>query len=287
MHVYIPTWRRTARQTTYTALPGRWMDRTTLVCGSGEAEFFRRQGITCLVYPDEGNGIAPKRQFIVEHHADVYSTRDPVALMLDDDFRFAKRRMDDPGKFLPSSPEDVGVMLDRVERMMRRVHIGGASYRSGANRHPVPIMMNNRINGFIALNTVTAVNEDIRFDRATFMEDFQVVLQFLTRGYSNALLTTHCWQDVGINASGGCSEYRDHDGQRAAAEAVVKAFPGLVSLVERPGWGGSMAGTRADVVIQWKKAAQRGRDYRDVMGLPQEPEPDFTGIAPDWESDLI
>lgn len=286
MRVYIPTYRRTARQITWQALPDNWKARTTLVCGKGEAEFFSRQGVPVLVFPDEGSGIAPKRQFIVEHHADVH-VNDPVALMLDDDFRFAKRRMDDPGKFVPSSSEDVGVMLDRVEQMMKQVHIGGASYRSGANRHPVPVMMNNRINGFIALNAVTAVNEDIRFDKARFMEDFQVVLRFLTLGYPNALLTTHCWQDVGINASGGCSEYRDHEGQRAAAEAVVSAFPGLVSLVERPGWGGSMAGTRADVVIQWKRAVQRGREYRDVMGLAQEPEPDFTGLAPDWESDLI
>ena len=274
--VYIPTRQRVGHQETWSWLPDAVRERTYLVCPEEEAEALDMLGYNVLVRPV--SGIANVRQWIIDQH-DV-ATQGEVALMLDDDLKFAQRRVDDPGKFTKpakGSPE-IQAMFDAFDHMMQYVPLGGLADRSGANRVTEPYRMNSRTFAAWGLNVPLTRRLGIKVNRLPFMADFDTVLQFLARGYATLSLNTYVKDDAGSNASGGCSVTRDGTDLELAAMQLAKLWPEYVTLVERPGWRG-MGDTRTDVRVAWQKAYKAGREDREMLGLPPVPEPTWaTGV---------
>lgn len=288
--VYVPTMGRVHRQITAKSLEGTDLalgGRVLLVTPEQEAEDLSAtataHGLGVLALPGTIKGIGPTRQWIYENH-DVH-TLGGYLMMVDDDLRFFARRFDDQAKFTPlTEPGEMDVLLGRLRSMLDRVPLAGLDNRSGANRRKPIVQMNGRMHDLQAVNVVEARRLGLRFDSIRFMEDFHAVLQTLTQGYPTALLTTHCKDDLGgSNAAGGCSTYRDSAGQAAAALALWEDFPDFVRITKRPGWNGDMSGERTDVAVQWAKAFKAGTAAREEAGLDPVPEPDWSGLAPDWE----
>lgn len=284
--IYVPTMGRVGKQITAEGLRGSTADRSrrvVLVTPEAEAAALAGAGWPMVQpVPASVRGIGPTRQWIYENHDTGRDGR--YLFMMDDDLRFFRRRYDDPTKFLRlETPAEVDLMLGRLEAMLRQVPLAGLDNRSGANRRVPPVQNNGRMHDVQCVDVEVARQVGIRFDRIRFMEDFQVVLEFLTRGYPTALLTTHCKDDIGSNTAGGCSLYRDSEGQAEAAHALREMYPGFVRLTTRPGWAGEMSLPRTDVQVQWKKAYEAGVVGRDLIGLEPWPEPDWEGLAPDWE----
>jgi hypothetical protein len=274
--IYIPTFRRPDRQTTWDNLTDEWRERTVMVCDAQDAIDLLDYPI--LVCPVE-EGIAGVRQWIMDQH-DVSESEN--LLMLDDDLAFYERRFDDPRKFRQlTDRSESGPVLDRLIEMLDQVPFAGVIDRSGGNRYDAPVASAGRTHDVHAVHVPTLRAEGIRYDRLTLMEDFDVNLQLLTRGYTTARLSTHCKGSTSRNADGGCSVYRDSTAQTAAATALAALHPGLVRLSERPGWGTEES--RTDVVVSWQKAAAQGWAAREVAGREQEKTPDWAGLAPEWD----
>lgn len=272
--VYIPTYKRVGKQETWSWLPEAVRQRTHLVCYEEEAEALDMLGYPVLVRPVQG--IANTRQWIIDQH-DV-PTQGETMVMLDDDLKFAGRRLDDPTKFTKPAKggPEIQDMFDQLDNMMQHVACGGLADRSGANRVTEPYRLNSRIYGGWAMNVPVARQLGIQVNRVPFMEDFDTVLQFLSKGYPTLSLNTYVKDDAGSNASGGCSTYRDEADQELAAMQLAGQWPEFVTLVQRPGWRG-MGDTRTDVRVAWQKAYKAGLAGRDMLGLPQE-------LALDWSS---
>lgn len=278
MRLYIPTAGRPYSQLTTSFISEHWLEHTSLVAPQEDADILRGMGYPVLEHPPIV-GIARKREWIMRWHRQ-HHPKDGRLLMLDDDLRFAKRRFDDPTKFLPLDGGSAGTDWDEMMELLLEIFevtpLVGLSPRGGANRNVQPYRLNARIHGVIGVNANTAAVERIRFDRVPLMEDFDLGLQFLTKGFQSVTLNTHVWDDRGINLEGGCSTYRDHEVQAAAANRMAQLWPRFVTVTERPGWHGAMAGQRLDVRIQWAKAHAAGREARDYLGVPQEPELDWS-----------
>lgn len=268
--IYIPTYRRVGRQETWSRLSPYWRDRAFLVAVPDEADQLRATGANVLVCPVRG--ISPTRQWVLDQHdVDLLGER---LFMMDDDLGFAVRRDDAPTKFLPLLPQDhegFNAMMGSLVGLLSQAPLVGLANRSGANRDTSPVRVNVRLHDLLGFNVPLTRAEGVRIDRLRFMEDFDVALQFLTKGYPTLCLNTHVKDDKGgSNAAGGCSEYRDAAGQAAAAVALAQLFPGFVTITERPGWNGAMAGARTDVRVAWAKAYAHGREMRELLGQPQE-----------------
>lgn len=279
--VFIHTYKRMEAQHTWDAIrESSWVDRTVLVVSEDEADGHRDRGRHVLVCPVQGR-LARVRQWLMENSPTRY------AIVMDDDLVFQKRRYDDPGKFMSGvlTGGELDEMFDRLRKMLDQVPMVGIDARSGGNRSPVPVALNSRMFGVLSFDTEVFLKEKFDFDRVTVMEDFDVMLQHLRRGYYTAKLTTHCKGDVGgSNSEGGCSVYRDADTQTTSANGLHALHQDFVTVVEKSAasWGGGLT-TRTDVRISWAKAFKAGQELRDLLGEDQEPVPDWTGLAPDWE----
>lgn len=265
--IYIPTYRRVGDQETWSHLSPYWKKHAFLVAKPEEVSRLTDLGyntVTCNV-----SGIANTRQWILENHD---LRRGEYIIMMDDDLKFYTRRQDIPSRFLgmEKGGAEFNRMMTLFTGMMYGVPFGSISPRSGANRHLEPFLHNVRIYDMWGMNVRVAREEGIQINRLQFMEDFDTILQFLTKGFYTMTLNTHCKGDKGSNVKGGCSEYRDDEGQAEAAHALAALWPEFVTVTERPAWNG-MAGTRTDVRVAWKKAYQAGVEGRELIGRPQEP----------------
>lgn len=274
--ICVPTLGRVGRQITLSHLKGTsWEDRAYAVASPGEVHDLRAEGWNVLECP--ARGIAPVRQWILENAPARY------ALMVDDDLGFGRRRYDAPGKFTQCWDGDIELIFDRLRLMLDQTPIVGLDSRNGGNRSPVPATT-GRFWDITCVDRRVVEKEGFRMDRNNLMEDFDFQLQFLRRGYRPWRLTTHYKMDEGSNSAGGCSTYRDLEMQAKAAHRLKELHPDFVTIVtkEAKSWGGGME-SRTDVRVAWAKAFKAGQELRDLLGEEQELEPDWSGLAPDWE----
>lgn len=249
MRIYIPTYGRVHNQRTWASLSNVLKVGTQLVCYKEEEKDLRKLGYPVLVYTGRKRGIQHKRQWIIDHHDKTQQSR--FLVMMDDDLTFARRRADDPTKFVPAmaTSDFLGQIQEALENY---AHVGVMS-REGANRQ-TQNQEATRMTRVLAYDVAAYKELGIRFDRLAFKTDFDVTLQFLEKGRPNLVLAAWVHDQAGSNASGGCSSTRDEVALVKAAEELHQLHPETVKVVQKTtktAWGG---GTRTDVVIQWKKA---------------------------------
>lgn len=178
-----------------------------------------------------------------------------AVLMLDDDLAFFARRTDEPDKFRDCDLNERAKMLHACSNALKDyAHIAVAT-REGGNRNTEDYVYNTRGLRVLGYDSKVVLDEEVKFNRIPVMEDFDVALQLLRKGYPNCVLN---WmvhnQTGGSNATGGCSTYRTLELQAKAAHRLKELHPDFVTVVEKTtktAWGGA---TRTDVRIQWKKA---------------------------------
>lgn len=196
------------------------------------------------------DGIGPTRQWILENSP----TRGVV--MLDDDLYFTMR--EDPSKPRPLIQcHDLRPMISWISDQLDTgfVH-GGISARQGNQNLDFPHVDCIRVNNAHFFDRDVYLETGIKFDRLPVMEDFDVTLGLLLRGYPNRIAYHYCWSQRGSGLSGGCSSYRTKEVQARAANALYDLYPDFVKVVTKTATSGGelFAGDRTDVNIAWLKA---------------------------------
>lgn len=263
MTIYIPSRGRATRLLTPQQLPRRWQERTFLVVPEDEVDEYARHAVghfEILGIGPEYDGIHATRQFILDH------CDTSKVFMIDDDMTFC-RRVPDWDKDLkaelivPSNrpPVEVGELMDMMSEWLDEIPVVSISARQGnqniRNRWFREVTRMNNVYGFY----LPLMRElDIRFDRLEVMEDFDVTLNYLTRGYKNRVMTDWCWNQRGSGKKGGCSSYRTAELQASCAHKLKELYPDFVTIVEKetPATSGLWDGmrVRTDVRIQWRQA---------------------------------
>jgi hypothetical protein len=141
------------------------------------------------------------------------------------------------------------------------VHIGLAA-RQGSNHFLGPETYRDvtRMMNAYAYDTHTLQSLNVELGRVPVMEDFDLTLQLLRKGYPNRVSFQYVWNQRGSGAEGGCSSYRTAEMQMKAALKLKEFHPNFVTVVTKS------AGTvwkdweeRSDVNIQWQAAYQEGK----------------------------
>lgn len=250
MKIFIPSRARaTQANHTWDHLPGHFKERAKIVVHKSEAaeylERFPKKNILAV----DTSGIGNVRQHIID-------ISKGAVLMLDDDLSFFARRADDPTKLVKTTESGRSHMLCCVAELMENdgyAHVAIA-VREGANRNTDELLFNTRCLRALGYNATILKKEKVRFDRLPVMEDFDVALQLLRKGYASATLNTFVQDQGTSNAPGGCSTYRTKDVQELGALGLERLHPDFVTVVQKEtkgAWGG---GVRTDVRIAWKKA---------------------------------
>jgi TET-Associated Glycosyltransferase len=213
--------------------------------------------------PADVNGISETRRWILTALAP--SLKEKYVLMVDDDMDFCWR------------PDIKQVALETIKDSIRLQHMltlleswlddgyvhVGLSARQGNNRPfyqngvqgLFPWRENTRMMNAYAYNVEKLNKLDVELGRIQFMEDFDLTLQLLRKGYSNIVSYEYCWNQRGSNKEGGCSDYRTAAKQKEAAEKLQRFHPDYVRVkvkTTKEAWQGMRE--RYDVEIQWLKA---------------------------------
>lgn len=252
MRILIPTFNRgPARQKTYDALhQAKAHDRfaVALVCPRSEYEEFKRAGYYAI--PCGAKGIAATRQWMLDY------AHGETVLMLDDDLQsWSMRRNTDPVSYTKASGKELLRSLEDFAQKMQHYAHGSIGHRLFCQHHE-PIYFNARMLRALCYDTVALKEAKVKF-RLPVMEDFDVQLQLMTKGYEAMIYNKIVQDQSASNVNGGCSTYRTDAVQAAAAHELARLWPELVTVTEKKGWAG-MDTVRTDVRVNWRKAAKQG-----------------------------
>lgn len=242
--VYIPSYNRDHLPSVANLQGTAILEQVVLVVHPDEVDRYRKHGVEILPCPVQGD-LGTVRKWLMDNYEGRFMVQ------MDDDLRFAVRREDDPSKFRIAEPADIDVMFGRVYELLQEVPLVGVRQRGGANRSEPPMELAVRQCMFHGIDVEVARKEGFAYKPCVF-EDFDYTLQVLTRGYQNAVLTTHTIDQGESNAPGGVAGYRSNARMRRDALDLSLDFPGFVKVVTKAGWRGMEE--RTDVTVQWKKA---------------------------------
>lgn len=261
--ICIFTFGRKNKQVTFNGLPNRLKNIVKFVVDYSEKEYFvRKYGIEkVIVIPNKLKGISFARQYVLEKEANYR-----FIVFADDDVQFSIR---ENGTLNYSKGKDIINMFIEMKDWLleKNVAIAGISMRGGNNRELADHKELTRAMDVYAFDRNKLIKENARFDRVKLMEDFDINLFMIERGYKNRVFYKYAISQVhGRNAKGGCSIYRDNKLQEEAAKKLLSLHPNSVSLVQRisKGQWGNMNTTeggnssRIDVKIKWQKAYLTG-----------------------------
>lgn len=261
--IYIPTRGRTgiSKQITVRTLRDQLKGVTPIiVCPMNEVAWHNYSGVDVYGCPMEG--IGPTRQWILD------TAKSRGVIMLDDDMYFSERSPAERVTPLVQTT-NLRAMIQWISDTLDQgfVH-GGISARQGNQNIPHLWTDNIRVNNAHFFDAEVFKSEGIRFDRIPVMEDFDVSLQLIHKGYPNRVAYQWCWNQRGSGKEGGCSAYRTLELQAEAANKLHNYWPDVVEVIDKVAQsGGSVfAGvTRKDVKIAWQKAWEM---RRPVAGAP-------------------
>jgi hypothetical protein len=273
MLIAIPSMGRPAKQVTLKNLTsiGMKVKNPVFVCVPENQrrryETYMRAGAELVTVPDSIRGISPTRKWIMEE----LSKRDPKrhVLMLDDDMDFCYRPVScEPTLKTITDSDQLQRMVDTLEGWLNEglVHVG-LSARQGNNRpfndeagvHALhPYRDATRMMNAYAYDMGRLPGLGVELGRMEVMEDFDLTLQLLRKGFPNRVLFDYCWNQRGSGAEGGCSTYRTPEMQAGAAHKLKELHPDFVTVTKKESKESSQAWKgmkeRVDVMVKWREA---------------------------------
>lgn len=256
MIIYIPTLNRTRKQITYENLPAAIKKIVVFVANAEDTAMLKHKFPEAKFMLCTKKGIGKTRQFIIDNHD--YTNSGPQICMLDDDLKFFTRREEDPTKFEPATEDAIIAMFNEIATQLLDFALVSVMTREGGNR-TTENSINTRCLRVLAYDGSILKHENIKFDRLPVMEDFDVALQLLRKGYQNINLAAWVQDQGGSNTEGGCSTYRSMEVQAEGANGLKALHPKFVVVKEKEtkvAWGGKK---RTDVMVYWKKALNADR----------------------------
>lgn len=264
MHIFIPTAKRSHLADTIGVvrlIPPKWKPVTHLVIDQDDDEIdaynkvAAKYGVGLLIAPKATTQIGPIRTFIGD-----FAQRNGVEkiVMLDDDIEFYKRRNqhsegDDWWKLTGTTTEETDELFHWIYNTLKNYAHCGVSAREGQNRVREAEVLNTRYMRVLAYRTDAYMS--VALNRIDVMEDFDVELQMLRKGWQCLVNYEFAQGQKKTQMEGGCSGWRTHEVHNAGAEKLAELHPGFVRLREkqnktdRDGFG-----TRKEVTVYWKKA---------------------------------
>ncbi len=189
-------------------------------------------------------------------------------VMFDDDLRFYKRITPEDWRlrYLPDLNLKASLMLLDIERTLDDYAHCSISAREGNNRLPYEGVECSRPLRVLAYRKDEFV--DLEHGRVKIMEDFDVTLQLLRRGFPNMVIAKWAQGQKQTQMEGGCSDYRTLELHEKNVKIFAQLHDGYVKLRQKKNKSGGEFGHRLEVTVHWKKAHESSRDR--VKHTPKE-----------------
>ena len=256
IQLVIPTYKRLDKQITLNSIPKRFRKHVTLVVQPQEQQDALEIHPKIFVLSDNDIGIAQTRKEIAREWGCNRKVRHWV---LDDDLKILKHiEMKDGGlEKEPINSRTFVECINEIESTMDKgyTHGGiGTTLNNHVGKYPYNdnfrVVGNVFYDGRILCDMFQEI--DWLLDGA---EDYYVNLQLLMKGKMNRVIYKFTTDPGNLNATGGCSIYRDVGFHNRACNKLVEKFPDYVTLkmkVSKTGpWKGS---ERATLSCRWKDA---------------------------------
>jgi hypothetical protein len=208
-----------------------------------------------VLSPPGVKGIAATRKWIGQHAA---QEGHESFLMLDDDLRFAvranpKETRHDKRKLIIADTVECARMLAAAEKELTQYAHIGIRVRMAYHDKRLGYPSEQCVRALRALGYQTRLFNTCKHGRVAVMEDFDITLQLLARGWPNSVLT-HWTQDQSqTQLPGGCSDYRTLSVHNANVYKMHKLWPAVTQLREKKNKTGGDFGKRMELTLQWKK----------------------------------
>lgn len=260
MKIIIPTLGRVNNQVTYNSLPDKWKKEVNFVVQAHEYEEMKSiYGDQVLVLPEKIQKIAPTREWIQEQF------RNDRYWVFDDDLEFKIRNYNADGKptwvQVDMTDEEFDEMIQHAHDFMDKGYgHGGAApiwYPPTAKEDLYPFRTNFRqcTNCFFDGPTLPI----IEWDRCQATEDFDAILQLLTKGIPNVVFMKYIVKCSETNSDGGCSAWRTVEYHNESQKKFQALWPQYVDLKEKTVTSGPWKGkTKLNVNVAWKRAYNDG-----------------------------
>jgi hypothetical protein len=286
MLIYIPSTQRATeaniRMGPLLRLPREWQEQTRYVVPQGQGQEYRMLLTSMATNSDLGHsphvletpadvvGIAQTRHWIATH---ARSVGEDLIVQMDDDIDFLIRKSPEDWSLRAQTTEEAGQMLADIRLLLGEHAMVGISSREGNNRAGVGdrfdgnmLALNTRIMRLWGLRVADWL--EMEHGRVEVMEDFSVTLQLLESGRTNANMFYYANGQRQTNMAGGCSTYRTHEVQDRSARMLQEQHGAdIVRLRQkRNKTDADGLGTRTEVTVMWKRAAEKGRKRAEETG---------------------
>lgn len=227
------------------------------------AEKFTEKRVYAI--PDTVQSYLPsQRQHVMEHFGATYK----YIWLMDDDLTFFRRKMkeNEKGEEKPvlrkCKEKDITKMFNTMRKHLSEVSMVGISTRLGNNRITEDFDEINRVTRCYAIESSAFKEVGAVFNpfEPFVAEDFHMALCFLNAGIKNRILHTYAQEDIGSNAEGGCSTYRNSEVQKKTSFWMAENHPEVKvkGKYSKGSWGlqelKDGRNYRVDVIVGWKKA---------------------------------
>jgi hypothetical protein len=267
--IFIPTYRRTAKQKTFDNLPKKYQDISVLVVAEDEKDILGKN-YPVIVCPCQGKGpegsdpldygLSPTRKWIAYHVDPTYK----YAVFDDDLGEFVYTLRDSErktrGETLVNTPinyegsERFDEAMETMSNLLDEyVTTGFEVTWNPPFETDFGICWRQTTNHFY--NAKTFPKEKIDFTGLKCAQDYYILLQLLTQGYQNAVSFRYRVRPELTSADGGCQEYRTIQVHNESMEKLKEAFPDFVTIRTKQQKNGKWKGMdKHAATIQWKKA---------------------------------
>lgn len=258
MNIYIPTYGRIGKQKTFNRFPASMKAKTYFVIKSKEYDWYKKHTNPPIVV--DKPGVPAARQAALEH------CPDNKLFFFDDDLEFAYR----PANW---SMENYSLIMMDEKKQEEAIAFMEAklndyaivAYDSRHMNHTYPEWFKNakRVMRAFGIRKDILLEENLRFDKYMFWEDFHIALSLFKRGYLGYISLEYLHNSTASNAPGGVSTYRNFENLLQTRNEFVKEHtPFAVPIDKHPlHWSGTETWPFVpDVKIFWQKALESARN---------------------------
>ncbi len=271
LFIYIPTINRLNKPRTWEQLTDKWRKQTVLVCPPEEVKLHEASGRPAVGCAEKGIGLT--RDWILKR---AIKRGERFIVMLDDDVHIQKTRLNDLtesgiAKISDCNSKELDEAFNWMIKTLKEVPHCGFGPRmlspglTGEYKEPMKMLWS------LAYDTSVIKKEKVSFcdglPQPCVMEDYNITLQLLTRGYPNRVSLIYRLGAGSANAKGGCSTWRTTQIQTTCAKVMAKRFPEFVKVREKKAWSGMEDGMM-DVTVYWRQALKAGQMKRNQLALP-------------------
>ena len=216
--------------------------------------------------PLEYNGIADKRRQIAQQAGEKF-------VMLDDDMKFFRLVAPDDWHLRQIKQGEQKNIFNLLEQKLDEYAHVSVCAREGHNRNIEKAqaqgklyMENTRYMRVLGYRKKEYM--ECEHNRIEFMEDFDINLQLLRKGYPSFVTLEFAQNQPTMQSEGGCSLQRTHETQARAAEKLKELHPDFVDVVLKENKYGNEFKKRKEVRVKWKeafKSADKGENKQSIL----------------------